>query len=355
MTFAISYLHSLEQEITSLRAQVAALTSDGFDTIGQTKRVIALGAAQAVTGIRPDLNLMIDPSLQVEGGESSLRSPWDSPGFQSSQRRHSDYPYPPTPFAEGSSPRSPFQANRPYPMGQTAGVHATSLTRMVHDAALRTGHAQNQAVVLNQPGPSSVIGSDRGSHDSPTAADGGEGNGNSSQDGVTSRSSGNGIRRPPSASPLGGSSVQGGKGKRRTFAVPPLPPQPAVERLVAAYVDFVGVTAPIIHIPSFGKQLIKIRDGRDVEESDIFVVMMVLGAFASLNWTQLTAVVALSTMASSRFVDPPDELRACSEAFHAEAMKHLDAVFEEQSYGAFLIGHGCHAYPRQSVCKRSCC
>ena len=37
-------------------------------------------------------------------------------------------------------------------------------------------------------------------------------------------------------------------------------------------------------------------------------------------------------MASSRFVDPPDELRACSEAFHAEAMKHLDAVFEEQSY-----------------------
>ena len=39
-------------------------------------------------------------------------------------------------------------------------------------------------------------------------------------------------------------------------------------------------------------------------------------------------------MASSRFVEPPDELRACSEAFHAEAMKHLDAVFEEQSYGS---------------------
>lgn len=38
-------------------------------------------------------------------------------------------------------------------------------------------------------------------------------------------------------------------------------------------------------------------------------------------------------MASSRFVEPPDELRACSEAFHAEAMKHLDAVFEEQSHG----------------------
>lgn len=40
-------------------------------------------------------------------------------------------------------------------------------------------------------------------------------------------------------------------------------------------------------------------------------------------------------MASSRFVDPPEELRACSEAFHAEALKHLDAVFEEQSYGMF--------------------
>ena len=47
--------------------------------------------------------------------------------------------------------------------------------------------------------------------------------------------------------------------------------------------------------------------------------------------------LALSTMASSRFVDPPDELRACSEAFHAEAMKHLDAVFDEQSYGAFAL------------------
>jgi len=42
-------------------------------------------------------------------------------------------------------------------------------------------------------------------------------------------------------------------------------------------------------------------------------------------------------MASSRFVDPPDELRACSEAFHAEAMKHLDAVFEEQSYSELNI------------------
>lgn len=47
-------------------------------------------------------------------------------------------------------------------------------------------------------------------------------------------------------------------------------------------------------------------------------------------------------MASARFVEPPDELRACSEAFHAEAMKHLDAVFEEQSYGECSLLPGCH-------------
>jgi hypothetical protein len=52
-----------------------------------------------------------------------------------------------------------------------------------------------------------------------------------------------------------------------------------VERLVAAYVDFVGVTAPIIHIPTLGQQLMRIREARDVEESDVFVVMMVLGKF----------------------------------------------------------------------------
>ena len=33
----------------------------------------------------------------------------------------------------------------------------------------------------------------------------------------------------------------------------------------------------MIHIPTLGKQIIKIREGRDVEEGDVFVVMMVLG------------------------------------------------------------------------------
>lgn len=58
-------------------------------------------------------------------------------------------------------------------------------------------------------------------------------------------------------------------------------------------------------------------------------------------------------MASSRFVDPPDELRACSEAFHAEAMKHLDAVFEEQSYSKLIIPSPMRRAHCQSVSKQS--
>jgi hypothetical protein len=60
-------------------------------------------------------------------------------------------------------------------------------------------------------------------------------------------------------------------------------------------------------------------------------------------------------MASSRFVDPPDELRACSEAFHAEAMKHLDAVFEEQSYSELDIPLQYVRANNQSASKQSYC
>jgi hypothetical protein len=270
---------------------------------------------------------MIDPALQGEGGEPPSRSdPWASPSqsqpTSAISRRHSDYPYPPTPGLD--SPRSsPYLPHRPHPTGQTSNVLASSLTKMVHDAALRTGHAQNQQQALGPPAAPSSI-SDRGSHDSPIAEHSTIAPPERSDSALSSRRHVN----SPHAANL---SVSSGKSKqRRQFSVPPLPPQAAVERLVAAYVDFVGVTAPIIHIPSLGKQLIKIREGRDVEQSDIFVVMMMLGeSFPECGANQ----AALSTMASSRFVEPPDELRACSEAFHAEAMKHLDAVFEEQSYG----------------------
>lgn len=206
-------------------------------------------------------DLMIDPSLQNEGPDSSLRSPWDSPSFFAG-RRHSDFPYPqPNTPNMAETPRSPY-AGRSFQ--QPA---ATSLTRMVHDAALRTGHAQNGSAM--QPlAPGSAAGSEKGSVvDSPM------------DDGVSPQDHAHGARRPITASPLAASnaSVSSKGSKKRSFNVPPLPPQPAVERLVAAYVDFVGVTAPIIHIPTLGKQLIKIREGRDVEQSDIFVVMMVLG------------------------------------------------------------------------------
>ncbi|OWZ73938.1 hypothetical protein AYX14_00664 [Cryptococcus neoformans] len=316
-----NYLHQLEQEVTSLRAQVAALTSN--DPIGRTKKGIAANASQALSAYRSDFP--IDPSLP---DDRSPRSSYDSPipagpsSYSSQhQRRLSDFPFSSTPAND--SPRSTFahaSNSRPHPTGQAASLHATSLTRLVHDAALRTGHATNGGPSLNLSG-SNASSSDRGSvHggvDSPILGIDREEAHNSPDTVLTPHS---GHKRHPSASPLAASATlsvsSGGKPKRK-ITIPPLPPQPAVERLVAAYVDFVGVTGPIIHIPTLGKQLVKIREGTDVEEGDIFVVMMVL---------------ALSTMASSRFVDPPDDLRACSEAFHAEAMKHLDAVFEEQSY-----------------------
>ena len=264
-----SYLHSLEQEVASLRAQVAALTDENHDTIGRVKRGIAATASHAVSSFAPP-NLHIDPGLSSAHSENSepLRSPWDSPGFAA--RRHSEYPVS-GPYG-GESPRSPY--NR-LP-GLQHSISATSLTRMVHDAAYRTGHAQNSSNSALQPAGASVAGSDK-SVESPAAS----GHVSShefegpSPGGMTPRG---GMKRP-SASPMATSSSVPGSAriKKRAFAIPPLPPQAAVERLVAAYVDFVGVTAPMIHIPTLGKQIIKIREGRDVEEGDVFVVMMVLG------------------------------------------------------------------------------
>ncbi|WVQ73386.1 hypothetical protein IAR50_002957 [Cryptococcus sp. DSM 104548] len=309
-----NYLHQLEEEVASLRAQVAALSSVDRDPIGERKKGIAANASHAVSSYYSDF-----PPEGATGLDGrSPRSPFLSPNLPSNgglpQRRHSDFPYPATPIS-AEPPRSPFtsSSSRPHPTGQPASLHASSLTRMVHDAALRTGHAANSGMTSG----STASGSDRGSThggtlNSPISAERDE---HTSPEHYSSRST---IPRlPPSASgPVTLSVSSGGKPKRKV-TIPPLPPQGAVEKLVAAYVDFVGVTGPIIHIPTLGRQLSSIRGGLDVEESDIFVVMMVL---------------ALSTMASSRFVDPPDDLRACSEAFHAEAIKHLDAVFEEQSY-----------------------
>lgn len=295
-----SYLHSLEQEVASLRAQVTALTNN--DHIGNHKRSIAANASVAIANYRPD-SLAIDPTLTSNSSEHDmpLRSPWDSPSFNHNHsslnnnhaRRLSDFPFPPpgpTPGSAGTDgSRSPFMAGRSAYPASASNIHATSLTRMVHDAALRTGHASLNNSTMNPPGPSSsaATNSERGSvvgNDSPAALDTGDGLATSPDVIPTPKSTGNSAskdHRPPTASPLNTSasltSGNSGKSKRRTFTIPPLPPQAAVERLVAAYVDFVGVTAPIIHIPTLGKQLIKIREGTDVDESDVFVVMMVLG------------------------------------------------------------------------------
>ncbi|WOO76832.1 Positive regulator of purine utilization [Vanrija pseudolonga] len=341
-----NYLHQLEQEVAQLRAQVAALSTPGQDPVGRTKREIASNASQAIaTFASLNGSLAIDPALQGPDGEPPMRSPWDSSPSVNARSR-SEYGFPQTPLGGHDSPSGspivPGGSLRSNPITASTGAAATSLTRMVQDAALRTGHAITGATLLNSTstnGPPSVSGSvragespsDRGSFgkDSPAVGDHDREEYNPSPETtLTPRSAHPSLpanvphtRGPPSVSSVTGGpapSVSSAKSRvRRAFHVPPLPPQPAVERLVAAYVDFVGVTAPIIHIPTLGKQLQRMREGTDVDESDVFVVMMVL---------------ALSTMASSRFVDPPDELRACSEAFHAEALKHLDAVFEAQSY-----------------------
>ncbi|ODN93409.1 fungal specific transcription factor [Cryptococcus wingfieldii CBS 7118] len=307
-----NYLHQLEEEVAVLRAQISALSS--VDPIGERKRNIAANSSHAVSNYFPEFPGENGPSRDGR----SPRSPFASPVLPSNnghqQRRYSDFPYPSTPIS-ADPPRSPFTSSRPHPTGQPASLHATSLTRMVHDAALRTGHAANSGITSG----SNASGSDRGSThggtiDSPMSAE--LYDHHISLETLPTPTSAI-PRLPPSASGPVTLSVSSGGKPRRKVTIPPLPPQGAVEKLVAAYVDFVGVTGPIIHIPTLGRQLSNIRGGLDVEESDIFVVMMVL---------------ALSTMASSRFVDPPDDLRACSEAFHAEAIKHLDAVFEGQSY-----------------------
>ena len=209
---------------------------------------------------------MIDPSLQNQGtGDNPPRSPWDSPSYFNQARPSvSNASYPSTP-AVPDAPRSP----KSFALPAHPGPAATSLTRLVHDAAYRTGHARKHAVKPS-PGDSSDIGSND-HHDHPS-----EGDGPSPVEPF--------AHRKHSASPLATNASVSSKGsKRRAFAVPPLPPQGAVERLVTAYVDFVGIVAPILHIPTLMKQIQKVREGRDVEQSDIFVVMMVLGGVFSVH------------------------------------------------------------------------
>ncbi|KAJ9098545.1 hypothetical protein QFC19_006313 [Naganishia cerealis] len=126
------------------------------------------------------------------------------------------------------------------------------------------------------------------------------------------------------------------------ISIPALPPAAAVDRLVQVYVDFVQIMLPILHMPTFEKQLGRVREkSSDVQESDIFFVLMVLGQSMQwsitllgngLIWFEFAKILALSTMALSRSLDPKAELRMSSEAFYVEASKHLEAVFEDRTY-----------------------
>jgi hypothetical protein len=277
-----------------LKAQIAALTSGDPEIASHTRRDLAAAASLAVASYVPPApaappparhffghageQMFIDPALQGADGEAPARSPWASPGIPHG-RRQSEYPLP---SPGGDSPHSPnmgfarpYLTESPFMGGNSS---SSSLTRMVADAALRTGHAANHVSAF-MPTGSSVAGStkngegsgsERGSSVKHSPADNPDHI--ASPENVVSRSALHAQiypSRPPS--------IGNAKPKKRAFNVPPLPPQPAVERLVAAYVDFVGVTSPIIHIPSLGKQLIRVREGTDVEQSDVFVVMMVLG------------------------------------------------------------------------------
>lgn len=64
----------------------------------------------------------------------------------------------------------------------------------------------------------------------------------------------------------------------RPRSIPALPPAAAVDRLVQVFVDFVQIMLPILHMPTFEKQLGRVRErSPDIQESDIFFVLMVLG------------------------------------------------------------------------------
>ena len=65
--------------------------------------------------------------------------------------------------------------------------------------------------------------------------------------------------------------------------IPALPPPAAVDRLVQVYVDFVQIMLPILHMPTFERQLQRVRErSADIQESDIFFVLMVLGKLKAL-------------------------------------------------------------------------
>ncbi|KAL7411596.1 fungal-specific transcription factor domain-containing protein [Mrakia frigida] len=105
---------------------------------------------------------------------------------------------------------------------------------------------------------------------------------------------------------------------RKSITIPVLPPRGAIERLVEVYNQYIQFQNQTLHMPSFLKQLTRVLDEpEEATEQDLFFVLMFL---------------ALSTMALSRTLDPTSDLRMSSEAFHAEAMKHIDCILASSNH-----------------------
>lgn len=237
-----------------------------------------------------------------------------------------------------------------------------NLAQMVVNAAMRTGHAQGPPAPENRnpnpnmmsmmmgggPYPTSHQRMSVEGHEHSVSTTGGEPlerkpshDGfraphppTSYQDHDTKNSIHHHTPASPQSSPL------------HQIPIPALPPAPAVERLVQVYIDHVQIMLPILHMPTFREMLLRVQDADranfavnnnnnndgnthhhhldttsnatssekpKVRPADAFFVLIVL---------------ALSTMALSRTLDPTSELRMSSEAFYIEALKYYDSVFE---------------------------
>ena len=134
-------------------------------------------------------------------------------------------------------------------MGQTGLGEAASLKKQVSQAVGLRGHAKLHNSAMTSIGPSVTRNAATG----------------------PSTSSRSGIQLH-----AGGATPSSDKNSD-SFNVALLPPQTVVLRLLAAFEAFVAVMYPVVHIPTVEKQVMKLREAKEAEPDDVFVVMMVLG------------------------------------------------------------------------------
>lgn len=346
-----SYIHELEQEVVQLRRRLG-MSTEGF---GAAEETLNNGGGRAFSpgdggGVKHEPQQppaiafndgnnsnsgreggwapqdAIDPSMagpSRPSPRSSISGHLDGGG--NSGRRHvvdgvlSDMTFAAVESSTDGEHRhngAPSSHAVGHFMGASSGV---SLARIVLDAVLREGAASGPQVpdrkLSMEPATSRPlspsIGHQHPHHSSPPHLSASNGGGSSSYP-TSHQRSGDGNSSYPH-SPNAPSSVH-----QRRVNIPALPPPAAVDRLVQVYVDFVQIMLPILHMPTFAQQLARVRDrSDDATEADVFFVLMVL---------------ALSTMALSRSLDPTAELRMSSEAFYVEASKHMEDIFDDNTY-----------------------